>query len=209
MTALRVQRGTFVALRADGTALRWTTAAIDTPDPLVAAIDGVANAVEVTGDLEQVCFRDRAGDVRCIARSCAQGRCQDAPVGGVDVSGAIEIAVLHGVGCARLTSGKVVCWKLHDRWRADIAGVDGAIAIGTDNEGFCAQPADGGLLCWGREPPRRVLPAGSLTGRFVGGVDGCAVQRDRRAVCWGHNTGGRLGDGSVLHLDMPAAVPGL
>jgi len=47
---------------------RWTTAAIDTPDPLVAAIVGVANAVEVTGDLDQVCFRDRAGDVRCIAR---------------------------------------------------------------------------------------------------------------------------------------------
>lgn len=209
MTALHGQRGAFVALRTDGTALRWTTAAIDTPDPLVAAIVGVANAVEVTGDLDQVCFRDRAGDVRCIARGCAQRRCQDEPVGGVEVSGAAEIAVLHGVGCARLTSGKVVCGKLHDRWRADIPGVDGAVALATDNDGFCAQPADGSLRCWGGEPSRMVLPAGSLTGRFVGGADGCVVQRDRRAACWGHNTGGRLGDGSVLYLDMPAAVPGL
>ena len=54
-----------------------------------------------------------------------------------------------------------------------------------------------------------MLPKGSLTGGFVGGETGCTITPDRRVACWGHNAHGELGDGSIVYLAQPAAVPGL
>jgi hypothetical protein len=129
--------------------------------------------------------------------------------------------------CARLASGEVACWNLTELGDQPVVtrrvpGMADAAAISTGTENnlgsvgtgsFCAERRDGSLWCWTLAPAKidakRVLEPGSVSGPFVGGSSGCFIQRDHRAACWGHNGGGRLGDGSIIHLDTPVAVPGL
>jgi hypothetical protein len=74
---------------------------------------------------------------------------------------------------------------------------------------MCAKLADRSLACWGFDAaaPHVVLPPGSLDGPFAGGPDGCTIRKDGQVACWGGNGEGRLGDGSVVDLASPAAVP--
>jgi hypothetical protein len=144
----------------------------------------------------------------------------------IAISPASALVVSRFTACAIVEGGKVSCWGRNEfgelgRGSSDgqewppgyVPGIEHAVALGAFDIAFCAEEADGSLDCWGTrswdKKLRHVLAAGSLDGPFVGGDDGCTIRRDGLAACWGNNIYGRLGDGSILRLDSPAAVPGL
>jgi len=162
----------------------------------VAAIPG---AVEIVGTVEQQYARDAAGRVLDVLRA--------QPPVVLALPHASALAAGANGGCAIVDHGAVWCWT-DKAPPALVHGVAGAVAIRGSETGFCAELADGSLTC--SDPsPHLVLPPGSLDGAFVGGSDGCTIRKDGLAACWGDNRGGRVGDGSIVKLDSPAAVPGL
>src|SRR2546430_3935126 len=58
-------------------------------------------------------------------------------------------------------------------------------------------------------PPARVTRPGVTWDRFTAGqAHACALSTDGTAYCWGDNTFGQLGDGTVTERDTPVAVAG-
>ena len=86
----------------------------------------------------------------------------------------------------------------------------------------CAQGSDGKAYCWGnnsngqlgdgtstvRYTPKAVsAPSGvTLSGIASGGNHSCAQGSDSKAYCWGSNSSGQLGDGTITVRYTPTAV---
>jgi alpha-tubulin suppressor-like RCC1 family protein len=80
----------------------------------------------------------------------------------------------------------------------------------------------GAVWCWGRPPAAKVRPSQPswLHPRRLEGIDGvvdlaagfgffCALHHDGAVSCWGDNTHGQLGDGTVEWRARPARVSGV
>jgi alpha-tubulin suppressor-like RCC1 family protein len=115
------------------------------------------------------------------------------------------------------------------------AGVtlQGVVALSAGGNTTCAAITDGTLRCWGANANGQLgngatsTKATSYPGvvRAVGGASGsslvrvravavgtshvCAALTDGTGVCWGLNTNGQLGDGSVTQRTSPVVVGGL
>jgi hypothetical protein len=195
--------GYYLALLPDGTVHWWT-------DPILGKTETLApipGAVEVLGDPGYYCGRDPAGRVWCVGR--------DVPRTRVAIAAASAIALVHGgasqdMACA-LVADAVSCWERGQEASPHAIALGGhTVELRGEGEHVCAKRVDLSLACWTfDDAPHAVLPAGSLDGPLVGGENGCTIRKDGRAACWGGNSEGRLGDGSILELDSPAAVPGL
>ena len=221
----------FLARMGDGSVRTWMNIEIGEPTFKPSTIPPIPGAMTYIGDMANLCALDAAHRVLCEEPACTWvstgfWTCKPGLVKTIGIPPVRQLAASHNTFCAVLASGEVTCWGHNEfgelgQGSADtevhpptlVPGIANVVAIDATEVGFCAEPSDGSLVCWGTrdwdKKRRRVLPAGSLDGPFVGGEDGCAVRRDGLAVCWGSNTHGRLGDGSIIHLDSPAAVPGL
>jgi hypothetical protein len=118
--------------------------------------------------------------------------------------------------CARLTSGKVMCWGYNSSKQADpasgsndvfppkeVPGIEGATRLFVWNSTSCAlTPA--GWMCWGQgfynskstQPLKfEGLPADV---KKLSGINqhACAILADDSLACWGLNQFGQLGDGT-------------
>jgi hypothetical protein len=215
----------------DGRLFTWMNIEVGEPTFGTSEIPAIPGAVEQRGSMAMVCGRDASGAVRCMEPECkwvSVGRwhCSPGAIRTIAIPPASELAMTRSTACAIVDNGKVSCWGRNDfgelgRGSADnqvsppgfVTGIVHAVAIRATEIAFCAEEADGSLACWGTrdwdKKLRHVLPPGSLDGPFAGGADGCAIRRDGLVACWGDNSYGRLGDGSILRLDSPAAVPGL
>ena len=148
---------------------------------------------------------------------------------------AISVGYYHA--CALTTKGKVWCWgynnvgQLGDGTTTQspkpvaVAGLaKGVKAISVGYFHTCAITAKGAAKCWGNNTSGQ-LGDNSTTDRpspvsayglnshvkqiSTGYQTTCAVTTKGKALCWGSNTYGQLGDGTTTNSPKPVVVSGL
>lgn len=209
-------------------------------------VSGVTNATKVSVGHNMACALTMAGDVLCwgsnrrgkLGTGGDQSQNQSAQLVS-NLSGATDIAVGGGGGCARINDGTVRCWGQYGR--GNLGTCCGPQAMQVQNMGDatnvaamtaggrtgprCALRMDGQVSCWG-DPARGQLGAGfdfrgaiqspvtvGLSGAAVQVVGfqngGCARMQDKTVQCWGRNEGGQVGNGTNFQHNSPAQVTGL
>ncbi|MFO0602317.1 MAG: hypothetical protein U0324_04035 [Polyangiales bacterium] len=181
---LRLSSTTAVALLADGTTASWGTAGVLTD-----------------------------------ARADTLG-----PVRRVTVGPALQLALGESFACARRASGEVVCWGANNALQcgtagplvvetpAVVPGINDATHVASGSFATCAARRASPVTCWGASmapyAPSPALGAGAL-GVAAGEGHFCAIAAASGNVyCWGSNTNGQLGRGTLSMLEAtPALVP--
>ncbi|MFN8573913.1 MAG: protein kinase [Gemmatimonadaceae bacterium] len=148
--------------------------------------------------------------------------------------GAVTAGWTHS--CALTTDGTAYCWgrnsagQLGDGTttdRATPAPVSTAlkfVSIAAGREHTCAVATNGSVHCWGRNtygqlgtgsttPASATSPVetdadGPVSVVVAGADHTCARTRDGRALCWGRNVYGQVGDGSSSDRARPVAPRG-
>ncbi|MCL2825690.1 MAG: hypothetical protein FWD57_16990, partial [Polyangiaceae bacterium] len=103
------------------------------------------------------------------------------------------------------------------------------VAVSVGEGGTCAITAGGRLLCWGRkgdmhncaeeslgamsdamvwEPTEVVGLESGVTAVTLGQDHGCAILESGKAMCWGANNTGKVGDGTNICRPDPVEVVG-
>jgi alpha-tubulin suppressor-like RCC1 family protein len=157
---------------------------------------------------------------------------QPAPIGG-DVAAWSSVVPGTSHSCG-ISGGKAYCWGLAgdgalgegtigNAYAAIRIGLDHWLSVTTGDGGACGLRSDSALLCWGYNfaagvglggtdpvtPPTRI---GASTWSALGAaaIDNhagsfCAV-RDGALSCWGDNTSGQLGIGSISAPELAPAI---
>ena len=144
------------------------------------------------------------------------------------------------VSCALTTTGQAYCWgsnnvgQLGNGTKSAMTPTPTAVAGASTFESLsltatgqyvCGLRVDGTAYCWGSNAlgqigdgtvgTQRLTPTAVAGGlRFVslsaGGIHTCGLTTDSLAYCWGDNTFGQFGDGTVKGSASPVpAAPGL
>lgn len=153
-------------------------------------------------------------------------------------SGAVAIAAGSGHTCAVTSAGGVKCWGLNgvgelgdgtltDRnTPVNVSGLaSGAMAIVVGNQFTCALTSAGGAKCWGKNTDgqlgdgttayNRLTPVNvsgltsGVTAITAGQGHTCALTSAGGIKCWGGNSSGKLGDGTITTRLTPVDVIGL
>jgi alpha-tubulin suppressor-like RCC1 family protein len=150
------------------------------------------------------------------------------------VASASAIAAGGSFACA-ITPNGALCWgngglgqlgstTSYTPNPTDVIGLPrGVSAIATGNAHTCAILVDGGLLCWGDNTSgdlgngstaesSAAMPVQGLASGVVavsgGGAHTCAIANMGQVLCWGQNSAGQLGNGSMADSAVPVTVVG-
>ncbi len=194
-------------------------------------VSGLNDAVQVAGGHNHTCARRRSGQVTCWGGNAsgelgvdASGTNRFLPVTVVGVTDAVQVVAGFSHSCARLTSGRVLCWgrnfegQLGDGTSGNpmrfvpmpVVGLDDAAAITTGPFHVCARRGDETVTCWGantngqvgdgsrtqRPSPTSVRSIVDAASVAAGSSHTCARLAGGQVVCWGGNGLGQIGDGS-------------
>jgi hypothetical protein len=230
------------ALRSDRTVVCWGTnregqLGLGPEAPMLSrtpvAVPGLEGVVEISTGGRHACALLENGEVWCWGRNDA-GQVGDATV--VDrrsptrvrnIADAVEVDAApfsnNGSGgqhsCARLRSGRVMCWgangngQLGDGTTEDralpveLAGVTDAVEVVTGTHRTCVRERTGVVTCTDRSSPR-MLPFTRPISIGAGGGQRCAVEAAGTAFCWGDNRRGELGNGTTDSAFDPVPVAG-
>lgn len=108
------------------------------------------------------------------------------------ITDAIQISLGDNYSCALLQSGGVKCWGSNSDGRlGDNSGTD--------------QPSPVSVLTTADGNP----PLADIVQIASGYAHNCALKNDGTSVCWGVNTDGKLGDGTIVPAPLPVSVYGL
>ena len=199
----------------------------------IAASDGNTCALTTSGGVK--CWGDGVfgtnGDGSTLARNT--------PVDVVGLSSGVAAIAVGGLNaCALTTAGGMKCWgynatgQLGDgtntnrNTAVDVAGLtSGVIAISVNFDRSCALLSGKGVKCWGtntnggvgdntttnRNTPTDVLGLSSGVAALGGGsLHNCILTTSGGAKCWGSNSDGQIGDGTIVaQRNAPVDVSGL
>ena len=183
------------------------------------------------------CALTSAGGVKCWGLDRATNLEQLTPldiVGLGDGVTSLSAGYLHT--CAVTGVGGVKCWgdnsvgELGDNSNAqrttpvDVVGLDNVTTVTVGEAHTCALTSAGGVKCWGYNSDGQ-LGDDSTTDRWApvdvvglssgavalagGGMHTCAVMVGGAMRCWGGNSIGQLGDGTIIRRLTPVDVIGL
>jgi len=99
-------------------------------------------------------------------------------LGGPTLSGVTQISTGSGHACARLDTGAVYCW-------------------GTGSYGRLGQGSNASQSSPVAATDTTTAPLADIARVTAGGSHSCAVTSENVPLCWGRDTGGQLGDGTV------------
>jgi alpha-tubulin suppressor-like RCC1 family protein len=154
------------------------------------------------------------------------------------LSGALALSAHWQHACALRDDGALLCWgsnatgQLGDGTLTTrtqpvlVPGVQSVSAVTTGLSHTCAA-AQGGLYCWGSNSqgqlgtetggaattpvtqPTLVPIVSDPIAIAAGAQHSCAVRQSGQVLCWGQNSTGQLGEGSMSSLAEPVPVTGL
>jgi alpha-tubulin suppressor-like RCC1 family protein len=139
--------------------------------------------------------------------------------------------------CAVINSGEMKCWgsnssgRLGDGTNTDrmtptkVSLQQTFIDVATGTSHSCGRISDGTVFCWGSNsggrlgnnltqsssvPVRSQLPQGTTARQIAAGLSHtCALLDSDDVMCWGNNSSGKLGDGTITQRLVPTKVIGL
>lgn len=123
------------------------------------------------------------------------------------LTGAIAVSTGSSHTCALSSSSGVVCWGSNEFGQLGDDGACGTIC--TAPVAVCE--SDAGAAAARHRAAGSVLPScPPLTGVALvsaGGAHNCALTLAGRPLCWGDNTSGQLGDGTLVSRSRPVELP--
>jgi alpha-tubulin suppressor-like RCC1 family protein len=155
------------------------------------------------------------------------------PVAVLGLNDAVELAVGGRHSCARRATGEVVCWgwgvsgqlgrasQASSASPVTVLGLDDAVEIDAGYEHTCARRASGATVCWGdnthgqigdgtvqnlRLTLTTVLGLTDAVELALGGLHTCARHSGGALSCWGSNSYGQIGNGTI-NASQPIATP--
>jgi alpha-tubulin suppressor-like RCC1 family protein len=201
----------------------------------VSVSDLTSGVTAIVAAVDDTCALTTAGIVKCWGHGWGVDSLTPASVLGL-TGGVTAISMRAGDLCALTTGGGVKCLgynrlgQLGDGTTTsrthpvDVVGLtSGVTAISAGGVGTCAVTTAGGMKCWGdnsrgelgdgttrmRLTPVNVVGlASGVTAISSGGTHTCALTSAGRAMCWGRNTDGVLGDGTRSGKVIPVSVRG-
>jgi alpha-tubulin suppressor-like RCC1 family protein len=166
----------------------------------------------------------------------APGAAPRGPTPVMGLAGARSLAAQWQHACAVLTSGSVVCWgsnasgQLGDGTTTNraqpvaVPGLGNVVAVATGLSHTCAMIA-GGIRCWGDNSQGELGSGSDSTAPVTqptlaqilidpvaiaaGAQQTCAVRLGGQVLCWGQNSSGQLGEGTMSSIPEPFPVTGL
>lgn len=161
------------------------------------------------------------------------------PVQVADLRGEFQAVAAGGNhSCALSTAGAVFCWGRNEYGQLGIGSTtdsprperlrrqmrSGVQAIVAGHRHTCALSSNGVAFCWGlnlygqvgdgstasRTLPTRVAGLGANARSISAGMNhSCGLDRNGRAMCWGDNRLGQIGDGTTTRRTVATPVEGV
>jgi alpha-tubulin suppressor-like RCC1 family protein len=167
-----------------------------TPTTKPTKLTALSDVAQIAVASRYGCARMKSGSVACWGRNesgqLGNGSPTDSPnpspIAVPFVSDAVSIWCGYGHTCAVRKTGAVACWG---------DATYGQLGIG---------PVDAGGGTISKSTPQAVLNLTTAKSVWTGGDRTCAVTSDNKALCWGSNFDGELGNGSTDQKDVPTPV---
>lgn len=171
-------------------------------NPTPVTVNGLSGVVRVVGGGAFSCGLSSGGSLRCWGGNFygqhgdGSRTTKSVPAGSDGVQGLSDVSVGAGGyhACGMFSGGVVKCWGGNGYGQLGGGGTSGP----NDCEGQACSTT-----------PAAVVGIGAAVGVVAGDLFACALEGDGGVKCWGENSMGQLGDGTVAGRGTPMTVPGV